>query len=603
MKIKNKVLRIIGFLLIISLCAGILGGCKMKVDLSAVDEMQFDLFMDEYFADWVQTDTISMNYYLADPESLGIERPDATYGDIVSAELIQESKQETQDLIDRLNSFKFESLRSDQQIVYEILSRNIELYNMMEREEDYAYYMGYIRPLNGIQVQLPILLAEFSFYTADDIDRYLDLLEDTRRYFDDIIEFERERSRRGFFLSEANVDSVTEQIESYLENREDNLLITVFDDRIDSYEGLSAQQREQYKQRNRELVLGNVLPAYDTLLAAMQELRGVGARQGGLSTLPGGKEFAHSYIRLRVGTDRSAEELQTLLRDWIDMTWFDIIHTLQNNIHLYDKLFNDTMGEIADGTPEDYIADLHRNIAADFPPIAPTRLMVLEVHESLQEHMSPAFYLSPAVDRFNDNVVYVNPSSINDNLFMYTVLAHESYPGHMYQTVYFLQQSPHPIRVALSNSGYSEGWATYSEMKSYSFTDIDPAEASIAWNFRCYDMLLGAYIDLGVNVFGWDYNDVYDFFVELDLNLEAVEPVFNSATGIPLNSIMYAVGYIELTMLLEDTERAMGRDFNLMDFHRFFLEFGSAPYPIIRAHLEARIKENPSEALILPPAA
>ena len=599
---KDFLKRMTCVLLALILCIGILSGCRDNNDIDAEgstkqeetrqegaissDEVDFDLLMDELFADWVTSDSLSMNYFLADPYSLDIERPETTYGEVVTAELIQESKEETQELADRLAGFNYQNLRVDQKVVYDILMRNISLYRIMEQREDFSYYTGYIRPLNGIQVQLPVLLAEYNFYTAEDIERYLELLADTHRYFSDIIEYERERSRRGFFLNEANVDSVIEQIESYLENREDNLLITVFDDRIDNYAGLSNEQRESFKERNRELVLENVLVAYDTLLAAMKELRGVGAREGGLANLPGGSEYAHALLRLRVGTDRSIDELADLLEEWVERAWNDIIEALHGEAQLIEQLLDDSLGKIHEGTPESYIAELQRSISADFPHIDTTRLTVLEVHESLQEHMSPAFYLAPAVDRFDDNVVYVNPSSIDDDLFMFTVLAHESYPGHMYQTVYFLQQSPHPVRIALSNTGYSEGWATYAEMMSYYYAGLSHEEATLMWNFRIFDSLLTSRADLGVNLLGWSLDDVANMMLPIIGDMEVVERVYNMVSGIPLNSLLYSLGYIELTMLLNERERALGGNFDLLDFHRYILEFGPAPYPILSKYID-----------------
>ena len=587
----------------LSLCFGLLSGCsdvddheieqdpEIREEIQQTDEELFDLLLDEMFADWVTNDALTMNYFLAEPQWMNIDRPETTFGEIASPESIARDKQETQDLSIRLDGFTYGLLREDQQIIYDILKRIIDLSEVLEREDDFPYYIGYIRPMTGIQVQLPVLLAEFNFYTVEDIDRYLDLIGDTHRYYSDIIEFERERSRRGFFLSEYNVDSVIEQIESFLENRENNLLISVFDYKIDNYPGLSEDQREQYKKRNRVLVIENVLHAYDTLLIAMKELRGVGARQGGLADLPWGAEYAHALLQLRVGTDKSANELEVLLQEWMELTLMTILDMLHGELQMFDSYLEGELGQIDDGTPKSYISRLEKHMAREFPPIDDTQLVVLEVHESLQEHMSPAFYLAPAIDRFNENVVYVNPASINENLFMFTVLAHESYPGHMYQTVYFLQQSPHPIRVSLSNTGYTEGWATYAEMMSYYYADISYEEALLMWSMRLYDMLLQSMVDLGVNVTGWSYQGVSDFLEGFGITEEdIVESIYNRATGLPLNSLNYSLGYIEMIDLLSAAMHTSGNDFELMDFHRFILDFGPAPYPIIKDYMDEQLR-------------
>jgi len=587
--------RVISILLLLVFSIGILSGCEKDIDIedepiNGVEKVQtseekFDILMDEIFTDWVSGDALSMNYYLADPESMGIERPESTFGETATPEQILESKKENQETRDRLKEVNYNELRYDQQVVYDILIRNLEISEVFERDDNFNYYTGYIRPLIGFQVQLPVLLAEFNFYTDDDIGRYLDLISDTQRYFNETIDFERERSERGYFLSNANVDSICEQIESFLEDREDNLLITVFDYKIDEHPGLTDEQRIEYKERNKELVLNNVLVAYETLLNAMQELRGVGVNSGGLADLPSGAEYAHALLRLRTGSDRSASELDALYATLMYETWQSIMDILFGSDDFYDRLLDGTLGHVRDGSPKEYISELQRLISQDFPSIGRTGLDVLEVHESLQEHMSPAFYLMPAIDRFNENVVYINPASLGDNLFLYTVLAHESYPGHMYQTVYFLQQSPHPVRMTLSNSGYTEGWAVYAEMESYYFAIEDFDEASVMWGMRFYDMLLVSYVDIGVNLLGWSYEDVRDLLADYNITAaEAISSIYDRVTGIPLNSVMYTLGFIELMDLMEDTKQNQGENFELMDFHRNFLNFGPAPFSIIRKH-------------------
>jgi len=583
--------RLASIVIVLSLCTSLLSGCdffKPVENLHPEDMVEaFDKMLDELFAEAVTADSLSMNYYLANPESLGIERPTPTFGEVASAESILRDIQETQDLYDRLDGFRYEALRTDQQIIYDILMRNLELSQAFEREEDFAYYIGYIRPMNGIQVQLPILLAEFNFYSAVDIELYLQLLNDTWRFFDEIILFERERSRRGFFLSDANVDKVIEHCESFLAERENNLLIIVFSDKIDRYDGLSFEQREQFKHRNRELVLGNVLPAYEALLGAMRELRGYGANQGGLADLPDGKTYASLYLNNRTGTDRTPAQVDRLISDWMDKTFTVMVSVLRQNPHIVQKLEDSTLGAIPNDSPENYLSKLQQAIVRDFPPIKPTGYVVREVHESLQEHVSPAFYLTPAIDRYDDNVIYINPGSITDNMALFTTLAHEGYPGHMYQMVYYLQQSPHPIRKMLENLGYDDGWATYVEMISYMYADIDEAEALFLQSARLFDLLLHSRIDLGVNALGWGIDRVGSLLMDYGIgDPDVLNELYEMVIGNPLLFMQYGLGYIEIRLLLEEAEKVLGNDFDLLEFHRFILDFGSAPFPLIRSHMK-----------------
>ena len=562
-------------------------------EVGLLGEAEFDDFMDEFFSDWVTSSTLMINTFLVSPENMGIERPEPSFGAVPTLEQIRIEEQETREFIEHFAEFQFDLLRQDQQVIYEILERSIIIYEYGVRTEDSHFFTGFVRPVTGFQVSLPILLANFNFHTAYDIEQYLQLLPDITRFFDEVIEFERERAERGFFLSDANVDRVIEQLEEFLANRADCMLVAIIDERIGSFESLDAEQRETLKERHRLYVQEYFYPAYEALLLAMHELRGVGARVGGLASLPYGRDYALRALRMSVGTDRPPEELAEMLELWAEISFMNIIHIVQENVALGNRFFTNDTGRIELRTPEEYIEILQYAIAEDFPPIRPVNFVVNEVHESLREHASPAFFRLPPIDGYENNVIYINPAQLDDPLLLFTVLAHESYPGHLYQIVYFMQQSPHPIRMTLRNTGYVEGWATYTEMLSYYFAGLDEDEATLLWNWHLLaNYLLPSRIDLGVNVFGWGSEEMAEFLAGFGLDDDDyIEAIYNSVTGNPLFTLDYALGFIELVEMRFEAENALGEYFQLIEFHRFFLDFGPAPFPIIRNHMDAWVEE------------
>jgi len=288
-----------------------------------------------------------------------------------------------------------------------------------------------------------------------------------------------------------------------------------------------------------------------------------------------------------------------------EMNW--TITRIRNMLQRYPDLEavfdSDTLDYIPFKTPEEYLKMLEIAIAQDFPEIEPVRYVVNEVHEILQESLSPAFYLKPALDRHYENIIYINPGDLTDNLSMFTTLAHEGYPGHMYQTVYFLQQSPHPLRSVLSVKGYTEGWATYAEQLSYHFTGLDDTTAEFMRHLRFFDLLLYARLDLGVNALGWGYEEAASFLAMLGVeNPETVGRLFSVVAGDPLLYLPYCLGYLEIQSLLDEAEKALRKDFDLKEFHRFFLDFGPAPFPIIREHMQNWIKEQQGRKTLRPAA-
>ena len=628
MKLYNR--RLVCILILLSLCCALFAGCRDEsqetddptatatgrdrdsdtdsdnaVESAIIEnyptaqgEAEFDLYLDELFAKEVVVDSITLNYFLADPSAFGIEMPDPTYGEVTSFESIERGLEEDRELRDRLSAFQYETLRPDQQLIYDTLVRNLDIFEAMDADDDAYYFLSSIHPTSGIQVQLPVLLAEFNFRRAEDIEIYLQLLGDTQRYFREMIEFERERSRRGFFMSEANTDEVIENCVSYLANREDNLLILVFNDKMDEYEGLAEEQREQYKQRNRELVLNNVLAAYDELLDAMRELRGQGANEEGLASLPGGPEYAGLYLQYTTGSDKTPEQVADLIEEQTNLVLGTIWEILDRDSVLADAYFDSTLGIIPDEEPEFYLRWLEKRSATDFPKIKAVDYVVHVVHESLQEFLSPAFYLVPAVDSFSDNVIYINPASISDNLSLYTTLAHEGYPGHLYQHVYHLQQSPHPLWILLGTTGYTEGWATYVGQWGYYNAGLGEDEATLMQYTYMYNILLLSQTDIGVNALGWGKAGAASYLKGFGItDPAAVDEIYQMVTADPLSYLPYCLGYIEILSLLDEAERSLGEDFELVEFHRFMLDIGPAPFPLIRERMQGWIEEQAASAL------
>ena len=91
----------------------------------------------------------------------------------------------------------------------------------------------------------------------------------------------------------------------------------------------------------------------------------------------------------------------------------------------------------------------------------------------------------PPIDNSGENVIYINPGHISDDLTLFTTLAHEGYPGHLYQTVYYSATKHPPIRDLLSFGGYTEGWATYCEMLSYYYSPVSYTHLDVYKRQEC----------------------------------------------------------------------------------------------------------------------
>ena len=454
-------------------------------------------------------------------------------------------------------------------------------------------YTENLSPTIGEQAQLPLLLAEYHFYDEQDVKDYIATLSEIPEYFEGIIDFEKRKVEAGLFMADFAVDDITEQCEGYIEDPENNLLISTFNTEIDKLD-ISKDLKTSYKKQNKDAVLNEVVPAYRYLIDELNKLKGNGKNQGGLCNYEYGKEYYEYLIKTGVGTYRSVDEIYKMLEEDYKKTLQDysLLYTFHPNI--MDKI--DEYSDLdASDSPENILNYLRNSINDVFPKGACDTFTVKYVDKSLEEHLSPAMYLTPAIDKLDENIIYINQSSDYTGSEYVSTLAHEGYPGHLYQTTYYANTNPSLIRLFLHSTGYSEGWATYAETYSYNYGGL--SEAAVEFNQLNKTLVLNIYcqMDIGVNYYGWDQKKLTEFVTENfgdEAADEYAEDIFKSMVEEPGNYLNYYVGYLEMINLRDTAKEALGDDFNLKEFHTFILDFGPAQFNIIEDYMEDWIEEQ-----------
>ena len=245
---------------------------------------------------------------------------------------------------------------------------------------------------------------------------------------------------------------------------------------------------------------------------------------------------------------------------------------------------------LSESDPEKILSTLSNKITKDFPPYPQIHTQIKYVQKSMEEYLSPAFYMIPAIDNTSENVIYINKGHITDNLSLFTTFAHEGYPGHLYQNVYYASLHPNPIRCVLNYGGYTEGWATYSEMMSYYFSTLTKEQATIFQ--RNSSVILGLYAlaDMGIHYDGWSVTDTVRFFSDYGINdPNAVQSVYKLIIGSPANYLKYYIGYLKFYELKKEMADAMGNQFSQKEFHRAVLDVGPAPFEIVYDEVEKNL--------------
>lgn len=561
---------------------------EVYTEASVQAQNAFDQFTEELFREEISADAISLHYSLAAPSAYGIDKADSAFGE-ASLESMQADMADTRALQEELRQFDRSLLTDEQQLTWSVLDSYLETALMGDGLELYSRPLA---PTIGVQAQLPILLAEYPFYSREDVEDYLWMLSQIDVYYGKLEEFEREKSAAGLYYSDTTVNHLIQSCESYLIPPQENFLTETFEEKLAGLTDVSEDEKEEWRQQHTALIAEHFVSAYQSLIETLNELKGTGTNDAGMCGYPQGKEYYEYLVYAATGTSYgSVDELTDAVTNQIEEDAMTVAEQLTPE--LYAEMLTCSFRETE---PTQILEALQDQITDDFPELPACSYTVKSVPEALELSLSPAFYLTPPMDRYQDNVIYINGNEQYASTPLYTTLAHEGYPGHLYQTVYFSSVCDEPVRHLLSFPAYTEGWATYVEFQSYFFDNgLSPELQSLLMHNQAVTLGIHALLDLNINYYGWTKDQTAAFLEETYgiTDRETSDRMFEAMVDNPSNYLEYYVGWLEIQEMREHAEETLGTNFDARAFHTFLLDMGPAPFSLIRSYFQSWLVTAP----------
>ncbi len=594
------------YLITAALCTALLGGCLPKrgdtkttapsplteenqinnehfEEKKLKAQQEFDRLMDTLFKDEICSNQIDFHFLIKNPAAMGIDQAETLYAPI-SLEAIEEDRQDRQNLETQLNKCDPALLTDEQNVTLQILKSYLNTAKMADGLELYAQPLAVTI---GTQAQLPVLLAEYNFYTKQDVEDYLELVAGIDEYYQQIMDFEKKKAEAGLMMSDTTIDHVIESCESYLLVPGDNFMIDTFKERLTQVPDLTEEEKAAYIEKHSALLESDFVPAYQLLIDGLTALKGTGTNDKGQCGFPQGKEYYQYLVYSATGT--SYESIEDLLDDMEKLLIDSLVQTsqlLKEHPELMDELDSYQFRQTA---PEDIIEELKTLVNDKYPPLPQCNYTFKDVPKALELSLSPAFYLVPPVDDSENNVIYINHNPNYSSNDLYTVIAHEGYPGHLYHNVYFHTHCPSNIRKIISFPGFSEGWATYVEQSAYTLDNgLSPEMGQLLSANYMASLGLSACLDIYINYMGWDLEKVKQFLENYyDHPDEVAESVYNTMIETPSNYLSYYVGCMEFMNMRKTAQSELKDRFDEKAFHTFLMDLGTAPFDVIQQHFTA----------------
>jgi uncharacterized protein (DUF885 family) len=442
------------------------------------------------------------------------------------------------------------------------------------------------------------------FRNARDYDNFLARTRDFVAWSDAAIAALREGVARGVTLPKPAIAKVIPQLRDLALAEPERSLF--WQPVLAMPESLSAADRARLTAAWRSAIVDDIAPAYARLADFIEKEYLPHARTTvGWSALPDGAEWYRYLIRAQTTTDLTPDQIHRIglaevarirreMQDVARQVGFKgDLHAFFRRAQQDDSLYYTR--------PEDLLEayrELKRRIDAKLPsmfsdfPKADYEVRAVEPFRAASA--SGASYQPASADGSRPGYFYVNTFNLRaqPKFGMETLSLHEAAPGHHFQISIQQELTDLPKFRRFNNYvAYAEGWALYCESIGKElgmFTD--PWQ----WYGRLSDEMLRAMrlvVDTGMHAKGWsreraiaymhDNSSMADSDIVAEVERYIVWP--GQALG-------YKVGQLRITAMRARAEKALGRDFDVREFHSQVLRDGAVPLDVLEAKIDRWIK-------------
>lgn len=559
------------------------------------EQQEFEQYLDDYFKDVVTDDTLTYNYTIRDGADYGLEEPEVTLGDPgMTAEEIGQDKEEFEGWVKKLDAIDRSCLTEDQKLTYDVLD---EYFEVSAGIFDNVYLYEPFSPMRGLQANIATNFTDYRFDDKGDVERYIELLGQIPDYFAEYLDFEQEKSEKGYFMSDAVCDKVISQCKDFVADKENHFMVTTFNDNIDALDFLTDEEKAEYKEANKQAVVNSLLPAFENVADVLSGLKGTGTNDGGICNYDGGKEYYEYLLKNFAGTAKSPEEVIDMLDTELQKLMVSLYQYYLGNQAAYEYFaanYDSIFAETDQMTASEMVDKMMETASEHYPDAGTINYKAEALDKNLETIMDDvlAYYMAPAIDDPDNNLIRVNGLHTDG---MWTTLAHEGYPGHMLQNAYYMSTDPEPVRTLMNFLGYKEGWAMYACYDSLYYYEYEEPEygdtiaALYQLNNEMSYLMMGR-VDLGINYEGWTLQDTADYLTKNGMDGSAAQELYTTMVGDPAVYQSYSTGYYEMKELRDYAEEKMGDDFDLKTFNTIILETGPCQFDILKEQVDKKLQ-------------
>jgi uncharacterized protein (DUF885 family) len=356
-----------------------------------------------------------------------------------------------------------------------------------------------------------------------------------------------------------------------------------------------------------KIVQGEVFPALDRQIAAMQAVRAKAKPDTGAWALPNGDAYYTDAVKASTTTNYSPQEVHQLGLDQVaDISGrLDAILKAQGlsqgTVAQRLMKLNEDPKQVYPANDEGraqmladlnvHVTDMYKLLPLAFRTLPKAKVEVRRVPVFIQDGAANGYYQSAALDGSRPAAFYINLKETGDwpRYNLATLAYHETVPGHHLQIALAQESDKIPIlrRSGFGFSAFSEGWALYAEqladeIGAYNGDPLGQAGYLQSLLFRAARLVT----DTGIHYKRWGRAKATQYMVDTIGNTPSraqreVERYFSS----PGQANSYKVGHTVWVKVREEAKAKLGAKFDLKAYHDAVLLSGAMPLTVLQRHV------------------
>lgn len=566
-------------------------GCQTQTKNNEEVQKQFDEFIQTQFVNTMESDYTTAHTFMVNPKDFGVDmsQVDVNLGIRITDENLKKSKEDQASVLKEFKTFNRDDLTDEQKDTYDIFKFQAELDEKLN-DDKFDYYQQIFESMTGIHYQLPTMLADWQLRNEQDVKDLITVVNDIKPYMDSALDYTKKQEEKGLLMADLN--EVIAYCDKVIKKGDQSAVLEAMKKSIDE---LSLEKGPEYKKQLSQAFKDSFIPAYEDIRETMKSFKSGTNNTEGYAKFKNGKEYYELLLQKNIGSNKSVSDIQSMMTKAYNSHLKNLMAVATKD----PNIINQSEPKTNYKNYTEMLDDIQKNLFNDFPEVKNRSYHIEDINKEIASSSGVAAYFNiPPLDGTDKKQLRVNPNSADvSTISTYHTVAHEGFPGHMYQYAYMYENISSPYRKALANSpAYSEGYAVYAQYYAFNYlTGIDQNYLELTKENELATYCIIILADIGIHYEGWSFEQFKDFLNTKGLTLgddEQFKSQYYQLQANPSAFQPYYVGYEEINALKENAEDKLGTKFKDKDFHTALLKSGTAPFCVVERNIDKYIEQN-----------